>query len=191
MRASRSWVIGRARCSLASDLVPFRPRDARAYHRGIRRATMGSITGRLWTRSPRPARPGLRACRPAPDTPTMNPLKIGLFGIGLDAYWPQFHGLKDRLESYLDRVRRKLERPGRRRGQPGPDRHAREGTRGRPCVPPGRRRPDLPPRDDLRPVVDRPPGGAQGQGSGRSSSTSSPGRPSITRRSIAWATGRR
>jgi L-arabinose isomerase len=39
----------------------------------------------------------------------MNPLSIGLFGIGLDAYWPQFAGLKERLESYLDRVRRKLE----------------------------------------------------------------------------------
>ena len=34
----------------------------------------------------------------------MNPLKIGLFGIGLDAYWPQFAGLKERLEGYLDRV---------------------------------------------------------------------------------------
>ena len=42
----------------------------------------------------------------------MNPLKIGLFGIGLDAYWPQFEGLKDRLESYLERVQRKLEHPG-------------------------------------------------------------------------------
>src|SRR5271157_6249681 len=31
----------------------------------------------------------------------MSPLKIGLFGIGLDAYWPQFPGLKERLESYL------------------------------------------------------------------------------------------
>jgi|SRR5690348_2903531 len=29
------------------------------------------------------------------------PLKIGLFGIGLDAYWEQFTGLKERLESYL------------------------------------------------------------------------------------------
>jgi len=42
----------------------------------------------------------------------MNPLKIGLFGIGLDAYWPQFTGLKERLEGYLDRVQRKLEHPG-------------------------------------------------------------------------------
>ena len=29
------------------------------------------------------------------------PLKIGLFGIGLDAYWEQFAGLRNRLESYL------------------------------------------------------------------------------------------
>ena len=41
----------------------------------------------------------------------MNLLRIGLFGIGLDAYWPQFEGLKERLESYLDRVRRRLEHP--------------------------------------------------------------------------------
>jgi L-arabinose isomerase len=37
------------------------------------------------------------------------PLKIGLFGIGLDAYWPQFKGLKERLEGYLKEVSRKLE----------------------------------------------------------------------------------
>ncbi len=36
-------------------------------------------------------------------------LKIGLFGIGLDAYWPQFEGLKERLEGYLDEVANKLE----------------------------------------------------------------------------------
>jgi len=27
-------------------------------------------------------------------------LKVGLFGIGLDTYWPQFAGLKERLEGY-------------------------------------------------------------------------------------------
>jgi L-arabinose isomerase len=41
----------------------------------------------------------------------MYPLKIGLFGIGLDAYWPQFDGLKARLDSHLEQVQRKLERP--------------------------------------------------------------------------------
>ena len=33
-------------------------------------------------------------------------VKIGLFGIGLDTYWPQFDGLKDRLEGYLNEVSR-------------------------------------------------------------------------------------
>ena len=40
------------------------------------------------------------------------PLRIGLFGIGLEVYWPQFKGLKTRLEGYLDVVHKKLERPG-------------------------------------------------------------------------------
>jgi L-arabinose isomerase len=39
-------------------------------------------------------------------------VRIGLFGIGLDTYWPQFAGLKERLEGYLGDVRSKLERPG-------------------------------------------------------------------------------
>lgn len=34
--------------------------------------------------------------------------KIGLFGIGLDAYWPQFAGLKERLEGYLAHVAKKI-----------------------------------------------------------------------------------
>jgi L-arabinose isomerase len=39
-----------------------------------------------------------------------NPTRIGLFGIGLDAYWPQFTGLKERLEGYLQVVEGKLSR---------------------------------------------------------------------------------
>jgi L-arabinose isomerase len=35
-------------------------------------------------------------------------LKIGLFGIGLEAYWDQFDGLKERLEGYLGIVEDKL-----------------------------------------------------------------------------------
>ncbi len=35
-------------------------------------------------------------------------MKIGLFGIGLDTYWPQFEGLKERLEGYLLQVQGKL-----------------------------------------------------------------------------------
>ncbi len=38
--------------------------------------------------------------------------RIGLFGIGLDTYWPQFAGLKERLEGYLSVVNSKLARPG-------------------------------------------------------------------------------
>ena len=40
------------------------------------------------------------------------PVRIGLFGIGLDTYWPQFVGLKERLEGYLGEVATKLDRPG-------------------------------------------------------------------------------
>jgi L-arabinose isomerase len=36
---------------------------------------------------------------------------IGLFGIGLDTYWPQFEGLERRLTGYLEQVAQKLERP--------------------------------------------------------------------------------
>src|SRR4051812_2066454 len=42
----------------------------------------------------------------------LTPPRIGLFGIGLDAYWPQFSGLKERLQSYLGRVEQKISRPG-------------------------------------------------------------------------------
>jgi L-arabinose isomerase len=35
--------------------------------------------------------------------------KIGLFGIGLDTYWPQFHGLKDNLLGYQKRVNERLQ----------------------------------------------------------------------------------
>jgi len=48
---------------------------------------------------------------PVSDSP-QQPVRIGLFGIGLDAYWPQFAGLKERLEGYLSRVAGKLARPG-------------------------------------------------------------------------------
>jgi L-arabinose isomerase len=39
-------------------------------------------------------------------------VKIGLFGIGLDTYWPQFKGLKDKLVSYQNRIRTGLEQDG-------------------------------------------------------------------------------
>ncbi len=47
------------------------------------------------------------------DKPRSNPgLKIGLFGIGLDAYWPQFPGLEDRLKGYVRQVAQHLEGAG-------------------------------------------------------------------------------
>jgi L-arabinose isomerase len=46
------------------------------------------------------------------QTKAKHPLRVGLFGIGLDAYWPQFKGLKPRLEGYLHVVRDRLKRPG-------------------------------------------------------------------------------
>lgn len=42
----------------------------------------------------------------------MKELTVGLFGIGLDAYWPQFQGLKSRLEGYLGTAARRLRHPG-------------------------------------------------------------------------------
>jgi L-arabinose isomerase len=47
------------------------------------------------------------------DKPTAHPeLKIGLFGIGLEAYWAQFPGLEDRLKGYGQQVAQNLERAG-------------------------------------------------------------------------------
>ncbi len=36
------------------------------------------------------------------------PFKVGLFGIGLDVYWQQFEGLKNRLEGYLKIVEKQI-----------------------------------------------------------------------------------
>ena len=37
---------------------------------------------------------------------------IGLFGIDLEAYWPQFAGLEARLKGYLTTVAELLNKPG-------------------------------------------------------------------------------
>lgn len=39
-------------------------------------------------------------------------IKIGLFGIGLETYWSQFEGLRDRLIGYQHAIARSLDRPG-------------------------------------------------------------------------------
>ena len=36
-------------------------------------------------------------------------IKVGLFGIGLDTYWPQFEGLLERLEGYQQQIAIKME----------------------------------------------------------------------------------
>lgn len=38
----------------------------------------------------------------------MKNINVGLFGIGLETYWPQFDGLKTKLESYLTTVKGRL-----------------------------------------------------------------------------------
>ena len=47
---------------------------------------------------------------------SMNPyeFRVGLFGIGLEAYWTQFPGLEPRLRGYLGQVAARLEASGRR-----------------------------------------------------------------------------
>jgi L-arabinose isomerase len=41
-----------------------------------------------------------------------NQLRVGLCGIGLEAYWTQFDGLYDRLEGYVRQVARRLDEAG-------------------------------------------------------------------------------
>jgi L-arabinose isomerase len=40
------------------------------------------------------------------------PLRVGLCGVGLDTYWPQFEGLRQRLDGYVAQVAARLARPG-------------------------------------------------------------------------------
>lgn len=39
-------------------------------------------------------------------------IKVGLYSIGLETYWPQFEGLYDRLLAYQSQIKTKLTRPG-------------------------------------------------------------------------------
>ena len=38
--------------------------------------------------------------------------RVGIFGIGLAAYWPQFEGLRERLEGYQRGIEARLEEMG-------------------------------------------------------------------------------
>lgn len=42
----------------------------------------------------------------------MGNVRIGLCGIGLEAYWPQFSGLRARLDRNLQEIHQRLDRPG-------------------------------------------------------------------------------
>jgi len=46
------------------------------------------------------------------DQTTKHQFTVGLFGIGLEVYWPQFEGLQHRLQGYIQRVAARLEAPG-------------------------------------------------------------------------------
>jgi L-arabinose isomerase len=39
-------------------------------------------------------------------------LRVGLFGVGLETYWPQFEGLRGRLTGYMQAVADRMARPG-------------------------------------------------------------------------------
>src|SRR6266581_3689446 len=43
---------------------------------------------------------------------TSHEFTVGLFGIGLDTYWPQFAGLRERLTGYTQQIAERLEKPG-------------------------------------------------------------------------------
>ena len=44
--------------------------------------------------------------------PVHHQLKVGICGVGLAAYWPQFAGLRQRLDGYVTKVAGRLGRPG-------------------------------------------------------------------------------
>jgi L-arabinose isomerase len=46
------------------------------------------------------------------ETGSSQVFKVGIFGIGLEAYWPQFAGLQERLTGYTNVVAERLARPG-------------------------------------------------------------------------------
>ena len=71
------------------------------------------------TRPPAAAEP-----RPGPRA------RVGVFGIGLATYWPQFEGLRERIEGYQRRVEERVARAGRRGGLGRPRRHGAGRPRG-------------------------------------------------------------
>ena len=87
---------------------------------------------------------------------------VGLFGIGLDTYWPQFEGLQQRLTGYTQQLADRLEKTGARVINRFGG-FSRKGRGGGPFVQEARCRSDLPVRHDLRFVVHRPSGCKTGE----------------------------
>ena len=54
----------------------------------------------------------LRTAREMNTNRSGHRLRIGLFSIGLEAYWSQFAGLKERLESYNANIAKRIEMLG-------------------------------------------------------------------------------
>ena len=119
------------------------------------------------------------------------PLHVGLFGIGLDTYWPQFPGLRDKLVGFTSQVARQLETCGVRVINLGlidsPEKSLAAGH-------------DFRKADvdliflhghNLRAFLHRAASRAAGEGAGNHSQSLPRRRPSIIRRSIALATGRK
>ena len=90
-------------------------------------------------------------------SPQTNPLRIGLFGIGLDVYWPQFSGTEGSLGGLSTARSGQVAGSRGRSGQPRADRYAPQGRRSGTSISAGRRGLDLPACHHLCPVVDRLP----------------------------------
>jgi hypothetical protein len=97
--------------------------------------------------------------------PSDNQLKVGLFGIGLDTYWLQFPGLRDKLIGFTAQVVLQLECHRVARDQLRVDRHSRKVFYGRARIPQSGRGPHLLICHDLRPFLDGASRGAAGQSS--------------------------
>jgi len=82
--------------------------------------------------------------------------RVGVFGIGLESYWHQFPGLRERLAGYLARIESSLSGAGRKLFREGWSIRGK-GRRRRPAVCHRRRIPHIPLHFDLRPFLHRTP----------------------------------
>ena len=119
--------------------------------------------------------------------------RIGVFGIGLAAYWPQFPGMKERLEGYQGVVEERVRGFGGEVVSAGLVDTPEGGARRRASLPARGRGPDSMLRGDLRHVVAGAAGGAEGAGSGVGAESATVRRRSIMKPRIprsGWRTVR-